>query len=156
MERATLFAYGSGHIQPNRATDPGLVYDLDIDDYLNFLCAHGYKETLLKVFSNKPHKCPKSFTLTNFNYPAIVVTNLSSEPVYVGPPTTYKASVRAALGVSIYVKPTRLQFSKTGEKKKFEIILKPKVIGKPKHYVFGQLKWSDSKHHVRSPIAVKY
>ncbi|POO02870.1 Peptidase S8, subtilisin-related [Trema orientale] len=163
MERATPFAYGSGHIQPNRAMDPGLVYDLDIDDYLNFLCARGYKETLLKVFSNKPHKCPKSFTLTNFNYPSIVVTNLGSEPVIVtrrvknvGPPTTYKASVRAAPGVSIYVKPTRLQFSKTGEEKKFEIILKAKVAGKPKDYVFGQLKWSDGKHHVRSPMAVKY
>lgn len=31
------FTYGSGHIQPNRAMDPGLVYDLSIYDFLDFL-----------------------------------------------------------------------------------------------------------------------
>ncbi|POO02855.1 Subtilase [Trema orientale] len=163
MERATSFAYGSGHMRPNRAMDPGLVYDLTIDDYFNFLCAHGYNEIVLKLFSNKPNKCPKSFTLANFNYPSVVVANLSSEPVIVtrrvknvGSPSTYRASVRAPLGVSIYVKPTSLQFSRIGEEKKFEIVLKAKVAGKPEDYVFGQLKWSDGKHYVRSPIVVKY
>ena len=163
MERATPFDYGSGHIQPNRAMDPGLVYDLTINDYLNYLCARGYNETMLKLFSNKPYKCPKSFTLANFNYPSIVVTNLRSKQVIVtrrvknvGSPSTYKASVKAPAGVSVYVNPTRLQFSRTSEEKKFEIVFKPKVAGKPKDYAFGQLKWSDGKHYVRSPIAVKY
>ncbi|POO02868.1 Subtilase [Trema orientale] len=163
-ERATPFDYGSGHIQPNRAMDPGLVYDIIIDDYWNFLCAHGYNETLFKVYSsNKPHKCNKSFTLANFNYPSISVPSLGSRPVTVarrvknvGPPGTYKASVRAPTGVYIYVKPNSLQFSKIGEEKNFEIVLKAKVAGKPEDYVFGQLKWSDGKHYVRSPIAVKY
>ncbi|XP_030509609.2 subtilisin-like protease SBT5.3 isoform X2 [Cannabis sativa] len=164
MKKATPFQYGSGHIQPNRAMDPGLVYDRTIDDYMNFLCAHGYNETMLKKFYNKSYKCPKSFTLANFNYPSIAVTNLSSKSVTivirkvknVGSPGTYKAYVRAPPGVSIYVRPNNLQFTKVGEEKKFEIILKPKVVGKPKDYVFGQLKWSDGKHYVRSPIAVKY
>ncbi|XP_062079079.1 subtilisin-like protease SBT5.4 isoform X1 [Humulus lupulus] len=168
MKKATPFQYGSGHIQPNRAMDPGLVYDRTTDDYLNFLCAQGYNETLVKLFYNKPYKCSKSFTLANFNYPSIAVTNLSSQYSVtitrrvknVGPPSTYKAYVRAPAGVSIYVKPRSLQFSNVGEEKKFEIILKPKVVGnnnnKPKDYVFGQLKWSDGKRYVRSPIVVKY
>ena len=163
MEKATPFAYGSGHIRPNRAMDPGLVYDLTIEDYLNFLCASGYNETLLKLFSDKPYKCPKSFTLANFNYPSISVPSLGSEPLIVtrrvknvGPPNTYNASVRAPNGVSIYVKPTSLQFSRTGEEKKFEIVLKAKVTGEPEGYVFGNLKWSDGKRYVRSPIVVKY
>ncbi|XP_062079071.1 subtilisin-like protease SBT5.4 [Humulus lupulus] len=163
MKKATPFEYGSGHIQPNRAMDPGLVYDRTIDDYLNFLCAHGYNETLVKLFYNKPYKCSKSFTLANFNYPSITITDLSSQSVTitrkvktVGPPGTYKAYVRAPVGVLVYVKPTSLKFSKVGEEKKFEIILKPKVVGKPKDYVFGQLKWSDGKRNVRSPIVVKY
>ncbi|PQQ01477.1 subtilisin-like protease SBT5.4 [Prunus yedoensis var. nudiflora] len=35
--KATPFAYGSGHIQPNKAMDPGLIYNLTTLDYLNFL-----------------------------------------------------------------------------------------------------------------------
>ncbi|XP_062081324.1 subtilisin-like protease SBT5.3 [Humulus lupulus] len=162
-KKATPFQYGSGHIQPNRAMDPGLVYDTTIDDYLNFLCAHGYDETMLKTFTKKPYKCPTSFNMANFNYPSIVITNLSSPSVIVtriiknvGAPGTYKAYVRAPIGVSIYVKPTSLTFGKIGEEKKFEIILKPKVAKKTENYVFGQLKWSDGKHYVRSPIVVKY
>ncbi|POO02862.1 Peptidase S8, subtilisin-related [Trema orientale] len=75
----------------------------------------------------------------------IVVLSLGSRRVIVarrvknvGPPGTYKASVRTPPGVSIYVKPSSLQFSKIGEKKNFEIVLKAKVAGKPKDYVFGQ------------------
>ena len=162
-EAATPFAYGSGHIQPNRAMDPGLVYDLTVDDYLNFLCARGYNETTLKLFSNKPFRCPKSFSLANFNYPSISVPILGSRPVIVtrrvknvGQPGIYKAFVRAPAGVSVYVKPTTLPFSKIGEEKNFEIVLKANVAGKPEDFVFGELKWSDGKHYVRSPIAVKF
>ncbi|MCI15153.1 subtilisin-like protease-like, partial [Trifolium medium] len=36
-ENATPFAYGSGHIQPDLAIDPGLIYDLNVVDYLNLL-----------------------------------------------------------------------------------------------------------------------
>ncbi|POO02849.1 Subtilase [Trema orientale] len=161
--KATPFAYGSGHIQPNQAADPGLIYDLIIDDYLNFLCAHGYNETQLKLFSNETHKCSKSFTLADFNYPSISVPSLGSEPVIVtrrvknvGPPGTYNGSVSAPVGVSVIVKPKSLKFSKTGEEKNFEIVLKAKATRKPKDYVFGELKWTDGKHNVRSPIAVKF
>ena len=38
---ATAFHYGSGHVRPDLAADPGLVYELRVKDYLNFLCAHG-------------------------------------------------------------------------------------------------------------------
>ncbi|KAG0499936.1 hypothetical protein HPP92_000008 [Vanilla planifolia] len=40
-EEATPFAYGSGHIQPDLAVEPGLVYDMDVGDYLTFLCSYG-------------------------------------------------------------------------------------------------------------------
>ena len=32
------FAQGAGHVQPNPAMNPGLVYDSDINDWLAFLC----------------------------------------------------------------------------------------------------------------------
>ncbi|XP_037475328.1 subtilisin-like protease SBT5.3 isoform X2 [Triticum dicoccoides] len=36
---ATPFSYGSGHVNPARALDPGLVYDTTTHDYLNFICS---------------------------------------------------------------------------------------------------------------------
>ncbi|VAH24869.1 unnamed protein product [Triticum turgidum subsp. durum] len=36
---ATPFSYGSGHMNPARALDPGLVYDTTTHDYLNFICS---------------------------------------------------------------------------------------------------------------------
>ncbi len=62
---ATPFSYGAGHVQPNRAMDPGLVYDTTIDDYLNFFCALGYNETQLSVFSQGPYQCHKRFSILN-------------------------------------------------------------------------------------------
>ena len=53
--KATPFSYGAGHVQPNRAMDPGLVYDTTIDDYLNFLCALGYNATQISVFTEGPY-----------------------------------------------------------------------------------------------------
>lgn len=161
--KATPFAYGAGHVQPNRAMDPGLVYDLNEDDYLNYLCSRGYNESILNMFSNKPHTCPKSSSVNGLNYPSIAVPRLGKEPVIltrklknVGSPGRYKVDVKAPAGVSVSVEPKSLQFKAIGEEKKFKVTLRPKVVGKPKVYVFGELRWSDGKHIVRSPIAVKH
>ncbi|KAJ6753300.1 PROPROTEIN CONVERTASE SUBTILISIN/KEXIN [Salix purpurea] len=48
-------------VQPNLAADPGLVYDTNVDDYLNFLCAGGCNKTLLNAFSDGPDTCPENF-----------------------------------------------------------------------------------------------
>ena len=77
MERATPFNYGSGHIMPNEAMNPGLVYDLTKTDYLNFLCASGYNKTVLRLFTNTPYKCPEpAVSILDLNYPSIAVHEL--------------------------------------------------------------------------------
>lgn len=53
--------------------DPGLVYDLNITDYLNYLCGRGYNSSQLKIFNHKPYTCPESFSLADFNYPTITI-----------------------------------------------------------------------------------
>ncbi|XP_039015786.1 subtilisin-like protease SBT5.4 [Hibiscus syriacus] len=161
--KATPFDYGAGHVRPNRAMDPGLVYDLNVEDYLNYLCARGYNKTMIQLFSDKPFSCPKSNSVTDLNYPSITVPELKGSATIrrkvknVGMPGTYLAHVRSPAGVTVMIKPSRLTFKKIGEELKFEVAFKTerKVAG-DQGYVFGLLTWSDGYHYVRSPLVVKH
>lgn len=160
--KATPFSYGAGHVNPNSAMDPGLVYDLAVDDYLNVLCALGYNATQIETFSQEPYKCPNpAISLTNLNYPSITVPKLSGSLVVtrtlknVGEPGTYKARITNPDGILVSVKPQSLEFKKVGEEKSFNVTLKAKDAKTATNYVFGKLIWSDGKHNVRSPIVVK-
>lgn len=46
---ATPLDFGAGHINPNRAMDPGLIYDLEFQDYIDFICSLGYNSTEMKT-----------------------------------------------------------------------------------------------------------
>lgn len=52
------FSYGSGHINPEQAADPGLVYDASETDFINFLCKQGYNHTVLKLITGEDIYCP--------------------------------------------------------------------------------------------------
>ncbi|XP_023553316.1 subtilisin-like protease SBT5.4 [Cucurbita pepo subsp. pepo] len=158
---ANPLAYGAGHVHPNRAANPGLVYDLTTNDYLNFLCARGYNKAQLSKFSNTSFVCLKSFKLTDFNYPSISISNMKSGPVTikrtvknVGSPSTYVVRVKVPPGVLVSVEPSTLKFSRTDEEKTFKVVFRSLANNKHRGYVFGSLKWLDGKHHVRSSIVV--
>ncbi|KAL3627219.1 hypothetical protein CASFOL_028582 [Castilleja foliolosa] len=158
-KKATPFEYGSGHIRPNRAMDPGLVYDLTVDDYLDFLCGLGYNQTLLGQFSNSNYDCPNNYSVLNLNYPSITVPTLSGSVTVtrkvknVGQPGTYAARVRHPPGYEVLVKPSVLKFEEIGEEKVFKVTIKERK-GVRRGYSFGELLWNDGKHYVRSPIVV--
>nr|KYP39984.1 Subtilisin-like protease [Cajanus cajan] len=161
-KEATPFEYGAGHVRPDLAMHPGLVYDLNTKDYLNFLCASNYDQDLLKYFSssNVPYTCPKSYRIQDFNYPSITVHHPGSRPVVVtrtvtnvGPPSTYVVNTHWPKGIKVFVQPSSLTFKKTGEKKKFQVILKPMGVAAG-HPLFGNLSWTDGNHTVTSPIVV--
>ncbi|KAL8144846.1 hypothetical protein AgCh_003167 [Apium graveolens] len=159
--KASPFSYGAGHVQPNRAMDPGLVYDLTVDDYLTFLCSLNYNQSQITLFSEEPYSCPEKVILTDFNYPSITVPNLKGSITVtrtvknVGSPGTYKARIVRPPGITVSVEPDSMNFNKIGEEKSFKVTLKLKQRSAAKEYVFGKLIWSDGKHYVRSPIVVK-
>jgi subtilisin family serine protease len=41
---ADVFAKGSGHVNPSRANHPGLVYDIQPQDYVSYLCGLNYTD----------------------------------------------------------------------------------------------------------------
>ncbi|XP_008810184.1 subtilisin-like protease SBT5.3 [Phoenix dactylifera] len=160
--KADPFSYGSGHVRPNRAMDPGLVYDLTTNDYLNFLCSLGYNSTQNALFNVEPYLCPsRPLNIGDLNYPSISIPYLSGAVSVirtvknVGTPGTYRVRVIEPAGISVSVKPTSLKFMKVGEEKKFKVTLKAKSRDAAGDYAFGKLIWSDGMHYVRSPIVVK-
>ncbi|RLM58111.1 subtilisin-like protease SBT1.7 [Panicum miliaceum] len=86
-EASTPFARGAGHVDLNRAVDPGLVYDAGADDYLSFLCALGYTGEQIAKFTAKDDPAVNCSTRTasagDLNYPAfsVVFTNSTENEV---------------------------------------------------------------------------
>lgn len=69
---ANSFQFGSGHLRPAKAADPGLVYDASYTDYLLFLCGNGVTNL------DPSFKCPKSLpTSNNLNYPSLAISKLN-------------------------------------------------------------------------------
>ncbi|ESW27541.1 hypothetical protein PHAVU_003G210900 [Phaseolus vulgaris] len=165
QNESTPFDLGGGHIRPNHAADPGLVYDLNTTDYLNYLCGRGYNSSQLKLFYSRPYTCPKSFSLADFNYPTITIprikyghsVNVSRTVTNVGSPSLYRVHIEAPPKVAVWVEPTKLKFEKKGEKKEFRVsfTLKSKT-DNTTDSVYGSLTWTDHKHRVRSPIVVNF
>ncbi|WVZ12344.1 hypothetical protein V8G54_016874 [Vigna mungo] len=146
----------AGHIKPNSAVDPGLVYDLNITDFLNYF-------SQLKMFDHKPYTCPESFSLADFNYPTITISefgpgnsvNVSRTVTNIGSGSTYTVRIKAPPHVEVWVEPRKLRFKKKGEKKEFRVALTlKKKTESTTDFVFGWLTWTNKKHHVRSSIAV--
>ncbi|CAA0818038.1 Subtilisin-like protease SBT5.4 [Striga hermonthica] len=156
-EKATPFDYGSGHIRPNRAQDPGLVYDLTVNDYLDFLCGLGYDQNQLAQFTSSHYECPTDYSVLDFNNPSITVPTVNGSVTVarkvknVGRPGKYTSRIRHPPGFTVSVEPKVLEFKKIGEEKVFRVTIKAKE-GVKSGYSFGELLWSDGRHYVRSPI----
>lgn len=159
--QTTPFDYGSGHINPVAALNPGVVYDFNSQDVLNFLCSIGASPAQLKNLTGELIVCQKSPPASyNFNYPSIGVSNLNGSlsvyrtvTYYGKEPTVYVASVEDPAGVKVTVTPAELKFTRTGEKITFRIDFKP-FKNSNGNFVFGALIWNNSIHRVRSPIGL--
>lgn len=174
LHPATPFAIGSGHVRPHLAIDPGLVYDMDQYDYLDFLCTYPHDVTALQDFNlGHSYKCPprSSFSriVLDFNYPSITVFNFTGHAVAsrrlknVAQPATYVPRIEPPPGVTVVVEPKSLVFTQLNQVITFKIIFTAHNYNHhhhphhhlPNDYLFGSLVWSDGKHIVRSPIVVK-
>ncbi|KAF3777038.1 Subtilisin-like protease SBT5-3 [Nymphaea thermarum] len=162
LEKATPFSYGAGHVHANRVTDPGLVYDIGIKDYLRFLCAIDYNKDFAAHITNKTYNCPsEKRKVGDLNYPSITFINLTGSGTISrtvknvgGAPATYTVRVRSPPGIFVSVEPKSLEFGAIGEERKFQVAAQVKR-GAKDGYAFGLLVWSDGRHYVRSTILVK-
>ncbi|XP_020272513.1 LOW QUALITY PROTEIN: subtilisin-like protease SBT1.7 [Asparagus officinalis] len=171
---ATPFDYGAGHVDPPKALDPGLVYDLTATDYLDFLCALNYTSVQIGAMakgSNFTCSSRGAHSVSDLNYPSFSVPFATASGMggdgttstithtrtltNVGPAGTYKAKVSTSADgdkVKIVVNPTELSFSKEGEKKSYTVSFTSPSMPSGSSG-FGRLEWDDGKHVVASPIA---
>ncbi|KAK9733745.1 hypothetical protein RND81_04G089400 [Saponaria officinalis] len=151
---------GAGHIDPERANDPGLVYDITTNDYIRFLCASNYTENEVKAIAKRAFSC-KNVTSKpwDLNYPAIVVT-LNQESVATRSLTnvdtnssSYVVIVMEPKGVKVTVEPVKLGFETKGMKQSFNVTIKPlKNETSLDHQKVGLIIWMDGKHNVTIPL----
>ncbi|KAM5576725.1 subtilisin-like protease SBT1.7 [Rosa sericea] len=164
---STPFDHGAGHVDPVSALNPGLVYDLTVEDYLNFLCALNYTESEITSLAKRKFTCDesKSYSVRDLNYPSFAVNLVSGSSssstvlkysrtlTNVGPAGTYKATATMDdPSVKVSVEPESLSFAGANEKKSYTVTFA--VTGSSSLSSFGRLEWSDGKHIVGSPIAI--
>ncbi|KAG0460353.1 hypothetical protein HPP92_020650 [Vanilla planifolia] len=128
---AGLFAIGAGHVDPERAIDPGLVYNLTADNYLPFLCGLGYSDDDVMVIAGKEVNCSRvgAISQAELNYPSIVVALKNATVVTVKrtvtnvgeAPAKYKVELESPDGVDVTVQPRDLWFSELNQEKSFSV-----------------------------------
>ena len=161
---ADPFDFGGGLVNPDKAANPGLVYDADAEDYRRFLCASNYGETYITTISEQKglYKCPSPRpSMLDLNLPSITIPFLNEDVTLtrtvtnVGPVNSvYKLIVQPPMGVKISVTPKRLVFNSRVKKLSYQVTVstthKANSI-----YFFGSLIWTDGTHSVSIPLSIR-
>jgi len=167
-EPAGLFATGAGHVSPEKAADPGLVYDIAASDYIGFLCGL-YNSQNVSVIARRPVDCSAVAVIPEsmLNYPSISLaferkrnwgTPVTVERTVrnVGEvPAVYYAAVDMFDGyVTVDVAPRELEFSEENQEQRFEVAVWARRNGAK--VVQGALRWVSDTYTVRSPISISF
>jgi hypothetical protein len=158
ISRATqIFREGAGHIQPNAAVDPGLVYDSNFFDWLAFLCGttRGVNPSTCSALAAMGFSLDPS----DMNVASIAVGSMAGSKSVTRRVTnvgrgraTYRASASMA-GFNVVVDPPSLTLA-AGETAAFHVSI-ARTTATIASYGGGSLTWSDGSHSVRIPIVVR-
>ncbi|KAM6578091.1 hypothetical protein CsatB_029928 [Cannabis sativa] len=160
------FGYGSGHVNPVQAINPGLVYEALEDDYIKFLCNIGFDENKVRLISGDNSSCTNGSekgSPKDLNYPSMIARVPVNKPFKikfqrrvknVGEANSiYKAKISSTSLIGIKVVPEILSFKSLNEVKSFSVIVEGGGLTN-KSMVSASLVWSDNTHTVRNPIVL--
>ncbi|KAL2238706.1 subtilisin-like protease SBT1.2 [Sesamum indicum] len=169
---AGLFAIGAGHVNPERAINPGLIYDIQPDDHITHLCTLGYSRPDIFSITHRNVSCHailqknRGFSL---NYPSFSVIFKKGETrkmvrrrlTNVGKPNSiYSLEMKAPEGVSMRVRPRRLIFKHINQTLSYRVwfISKKRMDIKNSGFGQGRLTWvsMSGSYRVQSPISVTW
>ncbi|PIN06175.1 Cucumisin [Handroanthus impetiginosus] len=152
----------SGHVNPTRVSDPGLVYDIEPHDYIPYLCGLNYtSREVTKIFLHRVNCSAESrIPEGQLNYPSFAngiqpshqrftrtVTNVGENN------ESYQVEAVLPQGFDIFVNPRTLNFLRLNKKLTYEVTFRRS--GNPGNTSVSQgyIIWKSSKLSVRSPIA---
>src|SRR4029453_16467265 len=147
-----IFRQGAGHIRPNSAGDPGLVYNSGFNDWLAFLCGttNGVDPDTCTALENAGYSLEPS----NMNVASIAIGDLAGIQTVTRKVTnvgssaaTYTPSPSGLAGITVDVQPASLTLN-PGETKTFTVTF-TRTTAALDAYVGGQLTWTDGTHNVR-------
>ncbi len=153
-----IFRQGAGHVKPNSAADPGLVYDSGFNDFLAFLC--GTTTGVSAGTCNALKAAGFSLDPSDFNSPSIAIGDLAGVQTVTrkvrnvgGSAATYNVSVSGMSGITTEVTPSSLTLN-PGETKSFTVKF-TRTTATLNAYTGGQLTWTGAGHTVRIPLAIR-
>ncbi len=153
-----IFRQGAGHVRPNRAADPGLVFDSGINDWLAFLCGTttGVNAATCSALADLGY----SFDPSNLNVASIAIGDLAGVQTVTrkvtnvgGSAATYTSSVSGMAGITVAVTPASLTLN-PGQSASFNVAF-TRTTAALNAYTGGQLTWSDGTHSVRIPLVIR-
>ncbi|KAF0892743.1 hypothetical protein E2562_017706 [Oryza meyeriana var. granulata] len=161
---ATPFAFGAGHVDPQKALSPGLVYDISTNDYVSFLCSLNYSTPHIQVITKMSNiTCPRKFRPGDLNYPSFSVVfkkkskqvmRFRREVTNVGPAmSVYNVKVTSPASVSVKVTPAKLVFNKVGQKQRYYVTFASQFDTTSAKPDFSWISWTSNQHVVQSPVA---
>lgn len=165
LKPADVFATGAGHVNPLKANDPGLVYDIEPSDYVSYLCGLNYTDTQVGVILQQRVKCSevKSIPQAQLNYPSFSILLGDTSQFYtrtltnVGPINiTYNVKIDMPLSVSVSVRPSQITFTEVKQKVMYSVDFVTADEMKRGDYMItqGSIKWVSGKYSVSIPVAI--
>jgi hypothetical protein len=153
-----IFRQGAGHVAPNAALDPGLVYTSSFNDWLAFLCGatNGVSPATCNALASGGYSLdPSDLNSASIAIGALpgtqtikrTVTNVGSSAA------TYSATLTGLSGFTVAVSPSSLTLG-AGQSGSFTVGI-TRTTATLNAYSGGQLTWTDGTHVVRSPVVVR-
>ena len=145
---------GAGHIAPNSAADPGLVYDIAPVEYARFLCGQGLTYTSAQCATIGGGIAAYNLNLASLTAANVLGTLTMTRTVTNVGATTATYNATASLpGFTVSVQPSTLVLA-AGAKASFTVKL-TRTSAPLDTWAYGVLNWKDGTHVVRSPLTAR-
>ncbi|KAL6911791.1 hypothetical protein ACP4OV_000596 [Aristida adscensionis] len=166
---ASHSAMGAGLVNPAKAMDPGLVYDISPEEYIPYLCGLGLADDQVNriTFPAPAVSCAEMETTEakDLNTASIMVALTEERPAVTVRRTVanvgaagsvYRAEVGAPDGVTITVTPKELRFEEMDQKVSFTLTVERSVGDRAllSGILDARLAWVSEEHVVRSLLSI--